>query len=130
MACQQLIWSIGQRSYSSQAGNAPTDSNALGVGKHSSGAAELFPVLRVARLVLIAQQKSCWVSQRSRGVKESGAQRRRHCSYGFQGAFAQEAGMLPLAGPSWRRSLSSAPCFVEKAKHFLVHDIFDISSQP
>lgn len=38
--------------------------------------------------------------------------------------------MLPLAGPSWRRSLSSAPCFVEKAKHFLVHDIFDISSQP
>lgn len=33
----------------------------------------VYLVLRLALLVLIAQRKSCWVSQRSRGGKESGA---------------------------------------------------------
>lgn len=34
-------------------------------------------------------------------------------------------GCLPLAGPPWRCSLSSTPCFVDRAKHSVVHDIFD-----
>lgn len=68
------------------------------------------------------------MSRRAEKRVRSGEER--HSSYGFQGAMALKAGMHAASRAYLALQFIVAPCFDERAKHSVVHDIFDIQSKP